>query len=72
MQTLEVTFEGKKFTYYTDEKGTYRLFRSPDGCLCVYWQNEYGAWLETGALGHGVSPSLVASWWPELAAGLKA
>jgi len=70
--TVEVTFEGELLASHTDEGGVSRLYRTPEDALYVYWRDERGSWLETGEPGKGVSPALVASLWPELAAAIEA
>jgi hypothetical protein len=60
--TVEVTFEGELLASHTEGAKEYRLYRTRDDALYVYWQDERGPWLETGAPEHGVSPALIASW----------
>jgi hypothetical protein len=66
-----VSFEGEPLAFYKDEKTKYQLYRYLEGdkdTFFIHWQDDEGAWLETGRLGDGVDAEMVAAMWPELAA----
>ena len=77
LHRVEVTFEGEQIATHIKGETTYRLYRVDEedgGGFFFHWQDEQGAWLETGQNGGGVPLWTVRALFPALefeVAGLK-